>query len=129
MEKELFQELLLKDYHQEVPSFDFTEQCMQKVEAAAHTPFEYQPILSNRFFKIAGIAYAVLFVLSVFYQTSFTEVLMIWQLDAFSLDADATKESLQLVFNIVFVLAALTLSDLLVKRKNELEELRHQAVV
>lgn len=117
MEKDPYKELINSNYTQEFPSKDFTNVVMQKIELAAEHKSPIQPLISAKAWWIIGTLYSLLFLTPLVMGFQEGSLLMVEQLNFINIDFSGIKESLQLILTLVFVFASLTLSDILLRKK------------
>lgn len=117
MEKDPYKELINSNYTQQVPSTDFTNVIMQKIKLAAEHKSPIQPLISTKAWWIIGALYSILFLSPFFLGLQEGSLFIVEQLNFINIDFSGIKESLQLIFTLVFVFASLTLSDMLLRKQ------------
>ncbi|MBL4710195.1 MAG: hypothetical protein JKY48_17325 [Flavobacteriales bacterium] len=117
MEKDSFKEFINKDFQQEVPSFDFTQDVMQKIELASENKTLIEPLIPKKAWWIIGAFYSFLLLFPFLISMQENTILFLEQINFGGFDYQHIKENLQLIFNIIFVFAALTLGDILLKSR------------
>lgn len=119
-EKDILKKHITQDFTQEIPSFDFTQTVMQKVEDSLATKRVVEPLLSKRTW-IISICIGLFIVLSSFgLETQFTTPEWITNLGVKLPSFENYKMTVQLTFVIVAIFLLMTLVDLIYRRKKHL---------
>lgn len=116
MAKDPFKDILNKNFQQEVPSFDFTVEVMQKVEQVAETKTVLEPLIPQKGWVVIGAFYAIICLLPIVTGMQESALLFMDQINSIGFDSPILKQNVQLIFTIIFVFIALTFGDMILKK-------------
>ncbi|MEQ8908704.1 MAG: hypothetical protein RIC95_05900 [Vicingaceae bacterium] len=116
MDKDLFKAALSKDEVAEGLTADFTSSVMEKVEHAAENPSQFEPLVPKRIRILIGLGYLAICLLPIILGMQESALAWMDQLHRLGVESSDLKQTLKFISLLGFVFAALTLTDMLVKR-------------
>lgn len=113
-QNDLFKDSISNDFHQAIPSKDFTDTVMANIQKSLETKAVYEPLISKKWWKIIGsIAFSII-TFSFIFESQYTMPNFI--LDISIPSFENYKTSIQLTILILIMLIVMTLTDLIYRK-------------
>ncbi len=118
-EKDILKEHIISGFKQEVPTIDFTEKIMSKIENSIATKPVVAPLISKKYWLITIAVGIVLILIS--FGIEIQDYDLDWFTDlGFKLpDFEKFKSTIYISFVVCTVLGLMTIADLVYRKKNQ----------
>lgn len=118
-EKDILKKHITSDFNKEVPSIDFTEMVMKKVEGSLEIkPIE--PLISKKAWIYAGVLATLVILISFGLEVQQSDTVWFGDLGIELPDLEKFRTTITLSIIIVSILGLMTVADVLYRRRNHL---------
>lgn len=119
-EKDILKKHITADFKQEVPSMDFTQMVMDKVEQSFETKTVVEPLISKKAWLISLVVAISIVLISFGLEVQQSDVSWFNELGFQIPDFEKFKTTIYLSFAIVSVFGFMTVADMFYRRRNQL---------
>ena len=119
-EKDILKKHIPSDFKQEVPSIDFTQLVMEKVEESMAVSSVVKPLISKKSWIISLIVAVCIILISFGVEVQQSDISWFNSLGFQMPDLEKFKTTIYLSMAIVSVLGLMTVADMFYRRRNQL---------
>ena len=119
-EKDILKKHITSDFKQEVPSIDFTQLVMEKVEECMAVNSVVKPLISKKSWIISLIVAVCIILISFGVEVQQSDISWFDSLGFQMPDLEKFKTTIYLSMAIVSVLGLMTVADMFYRRRNQL---------
>ena len=119
-EKDILKKHIISDFNQEIPSVDFTELVMQKVEQSLEAKGEFAPLISRKSWVVALLVAIFIILISFGVEVQQTEIDWFSDLGFEIPDFEKFRTTIILSSVIISILGLMTAADIVYRRRNQI---------